>query len=204
MLYASEFFVRVMKNTDGKYGIKGTTLDHGCGSGNNAECLFRACHSVACSEVSQTALTVARKRLISAGAINPSCHLVDPSQSLVPQLSDYDNVICWLALCYASEPEMASTLSQLIDGIFPGGFCWLATPTKNDLPYLLCEPGAGPSRILGSAAGAQEGAVITIYDDHSDVEAIFAKMEILDNGTYGMTFDGSQHEYLVIRSRKPD
>ena len=204
MLYPSEFFVRLMRSTEAQSGIKGITLDHGCGSGNNAECLFRAGHAIACSEVSQTALDVTRDRLVKAGATNPSCHLVDPSQPLEPQLPKYDNVVSWLALCYAPAADMAAAISQLIEGMSPGGFIWFATPTKNDLLYRISMPGDGPSRTLGAAADAQEGAIMTIFDDHSDVEAMFAGTEVLDSGTYSMMFSGVQHEYMVIHARKPD
>ena len=202
MQYPSEYFVKLLKNTEIKTRLSGVTLDHGCGSGINAECLIRAGHKVVCSEVSQSALDITRRRLIIAGELDPSCYLVDPARPLAPQLPEYDNVICWLSLCYASATEMATTISQLINGMSLNSLFWFATPTKNDLLYRLSIPSSGPSRVLGPAAGAQEGAVMTIFNNQAEVESMFLGTEILGSGIYGMTFDGIQHEYLVINAKK--
>jgi len=202
MQYPCEYFVRLLRRTENRYGIKGITLDHGCGSGNNAECLYRSNHQVVCSEVSKSALEITRDRLLKAGQENPSCTLIDPNLPLQRQLPEYDNVICWQSLCYCSEKVMAESIAQLIDGISRDGFFWFATPTKNDLLFRACEPGSGPSRVLGSKAGPQEGATMTVFDDSTQVERLFSGMKILDMGTYGMTFDGCQLEYLVVNARK--
>lgn len=202
MQYPSEYFVKLIKITEAQTGINGITLDHGCGSGNNAECLLRAGYKVACSEVSETALSVTRRRLIQAGAKDTACHLIDPSQPLGPQLPKYDNVISWQALCYANEKEMALSIAQLVDGMSTNGFFWFATPTTNDLLYRLSVPSKEPSRILGPTAGAQQGAVMTVFESNTEIEAMFSGTKILSSGTYGMTFEGVQHECLVIRAQK--
>jgi len=202
MQYPCEYFVRLLRRTEDRYGIKGVTLDHGCGSGNNAECLYNSNHEVICSEVSSSALEVTRKRLLKAGQSNPSCTLIDPTLSLPSQLPKYDNVICWQSLCYSTEKAMAQSIAQLIDGISEEGFFWLATPTKNDLLFRGCKPGPGPTRVLGSKAGVQEGATMTIFDEIAHIERMFLGMEILDVGTYGMTIEGCQLEYIVVNARK--
>ena len=97
---------------------------------------------------------------------------------------------------------MAFTIKTLIDGMSQGGFFWFATSTKNDLLFRLSLPGLSATRTLGPKAGAQEGAVMTIFDGHQELESMFAGAKINDIGSYGMTFNGTQHEYLVIRAQK--
>ena len=202
MEYPSEFFIRLLRRAESNFGIKGVTLDHGCGSGNNAECFYKAGYEVICSEVSGAALEVTRKRLLEAGHLNPSCTLIDTALPLSIQLPKYDNVICWLSLCYSDEGSIRSSIAQLISGMSSGGFFWLAMPTKKDLLFRLSKHERGPTRVLDQKAGPQKGALMTIFDEPSQIEKMFLGTRILDVGSYGMTFENCQHEYLVINARK--
>jgi hypothetical protein len=202
MEYPSEFFIRLLRRTESSLGIKGVTLDHGCGSGNNAECFYKAGYDIICSEVSRAALEITRDRLLKAGHSNPSCTLIDTTLPLSVQLPKYDNVICWLSLYYSEEKAMASSITQLISGMSSGGFFWLAMPTKKDLLFRLSKQRRGQTRVLGNNAGPQKGAVLTIFDEPSQIEKMFSGTKILDVGKYGMTFENCQHEYFVINARK--
>ena len=97
---------------------------------------------------------------------------------------------------------MRSSIAQLISGMSPGGFFWFATPTKKDLLFRLSKQDRGPTRVLDKKAGPQKGAFMTIFDEPSQIEKMFAGTRILDVGSYGMTFENCQHEYLVINARK--
>ena len=203
MTYPTEAFVRLVLQHELREGFQGIVLDHGCGSGVNTEFLVRRGHKVHCTEISERALNVVRKRFGYKNLPLPAMSHIDPNKSLTSQMPSYDHVVAWCSLLYNTPKIVKQNIIDLIAKLPPFGCFMCAFPTPDDLLASSTELLSDGSRRIIEEISGQEGMVITLPETENEFVSWFYNLDIRDVGKYTITLGGQQSEHFVIYGVKP-
>lgn len=201
--YPYEVAVRITRYLKAQNRLKGTILDHGCGSGNHLELFTRLGLRAVGTDVSPAALDTVRRRFEGA-QLSPPDELVifDPRASLSSQLPRYDHVFAWGSIHYNNYDKMLQDIQSLVSGMTPGGSFIIAVPSRHDIAIANAdEVSAGMFRLKNNISG-QIGALVCAPADESELKSWCTGIEIEDCGRFGWDFRGQRSEFIYLFGRK--
>lgn len=196
MWYPSEVLVVLVRQQEKREGLSGVILDHGAGSGNVAEFLVRAGHTVHCTDISEKSLQVIDHRFRDRNLPVPAMRHINPAKPLCEQLPRYNHVIAWLSVYYNARAKLRNDIDALIGGLPKGGVFIASLPTLADYQAKMSEPLPDGSRML-KAAG-QEGAVITLPKDVDELISWCPDLDIRDGLTYRLEARDFRHDHAIV------
>lgn len=201
--YPYEIVVRIGRRLANEGRLSGVVLDHGCGSGNHLEFLFRLGLDAVGSEVSESAKKLIDMRFAGAKLHAPAVTVFDPGKPLDGQLPDYDHVLAWGSTHYGPRDKVLADYRYLIDHLPKGGSFIAAVPSMNDVAARKSEPVDGGTRRISAAVSGQQGALITVPETREEFASWCDGIAIDDLGSFGWQIGGEQTEfYFLYGSRK--
>ena len=201
--HPTEVFIRMVLEQERHEGFPGIVLDHGCGSGVNAEFLIRRGHKVHCTEISEAALETVSRRFRYKDLPAPETSLIVPDQSLASQISNFDHVVAWCSLLYNTPEVVQRNIAELIENMSPGACFICAFPTPNDLLAHSTETLPDGSRRLVQGHSGQMGIIVTLPETEDQFVGWCKGIEIRDIGKYSITLGGLHSEHMAIYGTKP-
>lgn len=200
LAYPSEVFVQLFMRFLGKGAPAGRFLDHGCGSGNNAEFLARRGWTVTGVDVSAKALDVTAARLADfSGAHETS--LLDARLPLSGQIGRFSHAVSWDCLYYNSLPKAKRDAADLVGALSPGGMLFLNMPSPRHefaTTGLRLDDGSVRNQRKGTR---QEGAIMAIPESLDDLISWLPGCEIVEKGCFIFDFAGFR-EFMLVVARK--
>jgi len=198
--YPSEVFVSLFMRFLGKAKPQGRFLDHGCGSGNNAEFLARRGWTVTGADVSARALEVTAARLADFGGAHETTPL-DAARPLKDQIGAVSHVVCWDCLYYNALPKAKQDAADLVAALAPGGLIFLNMPTPAHefaTTGLRLDDGSVRNQRKGTR---QEGAIMAIPENLDDLVSWLPGCEIVEKGHFTFDFSGFREFMLVVAKK---
>ncbi|NML46877.1 class I SAM-dependent methyltransferase [Ramlibacter sp. G-1-2-2] len=173
-------------------------LDYGCGTGANTAHLASLGHEMHGTEVSASALEIARARLQAAGR-EAALRLVTPGAPLPFDHGFFDAVIAWQVIYYNDRQGWAGAVSEIERVLRPGGIVLVATAAPGDVSQREAQP-LGNSMYRSEVTG-QAGCTLTI-PEREELDALFPG-RTLDVGEYLFRFGPRQAHHWIISYRTP-
>ena len=128
--YPSEQLVRLFcRHVRGRIPEGALVIDHGAGSGNNAEFFVREGCQVLVTDISEEALEIIGRRFFHLHLPVPRRHLVQPGDNAIDSLPQCDVMVFWDVLNYNSADNARAMLRAGIGRLRPGGFLLVNMPT---------------------------------------------------------------------------
>lgn len=198
LAYPGGVFVRLTKRVEQSVGLAGVVLDHGCGSGVNAEHLVRAGHRVHCSDVSAGALRTTTERFRYRLLPAPAATLIDPTKPLGPQLPAYDHVVAWLSMVYGTKERFRADVADLIAGLPTGGVFMIAMSTGDDVLAVRSSPLPDGSRRVDRELGGQEGVTVVIPRSLEELIGWCPGVTVRDVAAFGETINDLRSDFMAF------
>lgn len=196
--YPSEVLVRLVRAHEGRFGFRGTILDHGCGTGNIAEFLVRSGHKVHATDISPAALRTVEDRFRAARLPLPGLSVIDIDRPLAGQLPDYSDAIVWQSLCYGDRPTTLAALRAIIDRLPAGGAFIVNFPGPRDVLALESEKQPDGTRRVRSSIPSQADAILTLPESLDELAAWCDGIKVVDRVEYELRFSRVTNHYCVV------
>lgn len=196
--YPYEVAVRVVRRHLAAEGFPGTILDHGCGSGNHLEFFVRLGLSATGTEVAANAVEIVRGRFRGAMLACPPVQLIDLARPLAPQLPKFNHVFAWGSLHYNHRARVAEDIGVLADRLPKGGAFILSIPSRNDVAFAQSEALPDGSRRFVTNISGQQGAVVTVPENETELVGWCRGIDVRDCGVFGWTIGGVRSELYFV------
>jgi hypothetical protein len=200
--YPYEVVVRLARHRLAHGGFPGLLLDHGCGSGNHLEFFSRLGVSTIGTEVAPAALRGVRERFAGAMLSQPELLLLDPQQSLGPQLPSYNHVLAWGSTHYNQRAKALADIKALIDGLPPGGVMIFQIPSTKDVAARQSRRLPDGSFEIVGAISCQTGAICTFAEDENEVATWLQGLDLIDLGRLSTRLLGNDVDYFFAYGTK--
>lgn len=201
--YPYELVVRIIGALSAAGRLNGVILDHGCGSGNHLEFLFRKGLSAVGTEIAPSASAIVRARFAGAKLATPEIVIFDPSLPLPGQLPAYDHVLAWGSVHYNRRAKTIADIRALIDGLPSGGMFMFTIPSLNDVALTGAERDEDGTFRIVSEVSNQQGAVLTAADDEDELVEWCKGIAVEDTGRFSWDLGGSHSEFMFLVGAKP-
>jgi len=201
--YPNENLVTLFFQNRKSINLNGRCLDYGFGSANNAEFLIQNMRELYGIEISESSVTIAKKRLAKFGNFNPDNFSVSGNEQ---DLTGYfDLIVAWQMLYYNDRAGLILSISKLYEWLKPDGvfMCTLITP--RDVKVKNAKQIDVDTYVIDERIPTQKDCKVFSPKNEQEFLTLFDRFEVIDCGYYeraSFLSENTASEYYLVAKKK--